>query len=161
MEPQNDYVLLLGSNLGDQSANLDEALRQISGRVGTVMLRSSRYCTEPLGLKGAYFLNQVVAGHTRLDAADLMNILLTIEQEMGRIRTGKMQSRIIDLDILFYNQDVINQPGLIVPHPRLHERRFTLEPLSEILPDLIHPQIGKSVKQLLTALKDDLEVKKC
>ncbi|MGZ3821394.1 MAG: 2-amino-4-hydroxy-6-hydroxymethyldihydropteridine diphosphokinase, partial [Mucilaginibacter sp.] len=106
------------------------------------------------------YLNQVILIETELSPQSILKKILAIETTLGRRREEKWGSRIIDIDILFYDSETVTEPGLNVPHPELHKRRFTLEPLSEIAPDFIHPVFNKSIFQLKNELKDNLIVKK-
>ena len=155
-------VILLGSNIGDREIALEEAKSMIDNRIGKLLISSSLFESEPWGFKHKnYFLNQVIVIHTSLPPHDLLNELLIIEKIMGRKREESGYSaRIIDLDILFYNNLIISGEFLKIPHPRLHERRFTLLPLNEILPDYIHPVLGKPISSLLNECEDTLIVKK-
>ena len=156
-----NVFLLLGSNLGNRQGYLQKAIDLIETELGTVAKKSSIYETEAWGKTDEpNYLNQVVQVNTTLSARQMLENILQIETQMGRVREEKWGSRIIDIDILFYGSDIINEPGLIVPHPELHNRRFTLEPLSEIAPDLEHPILKKSIFQLKIELKDNLIVKK-
>lgn len=156
-----DVFLLLGSNLGDREEYLQKAIDLIAAELGVVAQKSSVYETEAWGKTDEpNYLNQVVRVNTQLSARQVLEKVLEIENRMGRVREEKWGSRIIDIDILFYGQDIINEPGLIVPHPELHNRKFTLEPLSELAPDLRHPALKKSIFQLKSELKDSLVVKK-
>lgn len=151
----NTIYLLLGSNIGDSRHHLDTAISFIRSRVGTLVQQSSIYKTEPWGNKEQQdFLNQVLEVHTLLEPEEVLHQLLMIEQEMGRERMEKWGPRVIDIDILFYENRVIHSQRLTIPHPLLHERRFTLLPLAELAPNLIHPVILKSVKQLLDECLD-------
>ena len=157
----NTAVILLGSNTGNLSQNLNQALSLIAENIGSIGKISHIYQTEPWGRADQpYFYNQVAEVFTALDAYNLLDKLLGTEAEMGRKRTEKWAPRSIDLDILYFNDVIINGHGLTIPHPHLHERRFTLEPLTEILPEMIHPLLKKRNKDLLGSLKDDLRVKK-
>jgi len=156
----NSAVILLGSNLGDRMENLSKALSLIDINAGLPEKSSRVYETEPWGIsEQPAYLNQVIEIRTLFSAGTLMNKLLSIENEMGRVRTEKWAPRIIDLDILFFNNEIINEEKLRVPHPHLHERRFVLEPLAEILPDMIHPLLKIRNIDLLHSLKDDLLVR--
>lgn len=156
-----DVFLLLGSNLGNREGYLLKAVDLIETELGVVMQKSSIYETEAWGKTDEpNYLNQVVKIDTELSARQVLEKVLQIETRMGRVREEKWGSRIIDIDILFYGQDIINEPGLIVPHPELHNRKFTLGPLNEIAPDLQHPVLKKSIFQLKSKLKDNLIVKK-
>ena len=156
-----DVFLLLGSNLGDRKGYLQKAIDLIETELGVVTQKSSIYETEAWGKTDEpNYLNQVVQVNTTLPARQVLEKVLQIETKMGRVREMKWGARIIDIDILFYGQDIITEPGLTVPHPELHNRKFTLEPLSEISPDWQHPVFKKSIFQLKSELKDNLIVKK-
>jgi 2-amino-4-hydroxy-6-hydroxymethyldihydropteridine diphosphokinase len=156
----NSVVILLGTNLGNRFRNLSEALLLISKSVGEVNVSSKIYETAPWGnLEQPSYLNQVIELVTPVDAITLMRKLLEIEEQMGRIRAKKWSPRIIDLDILYFNEEIIVADTLTVPHPFLHERRFVLVPLAEIFPDKVHPVLKKKNKDMLFDLKDQLEVK--
>jgi 2-amino-4-hydroxy-6-hydroxymethyldihydropteridine diphosphokinase len=154
----------IGSNLGDRAANYREAIQRIAAVPGTRIVRqSSIYETEPVGdeqLLKWPFLNGVVEAETELSAEQLMRRLLSIERAMGRKRVkgrkparGRYRPRFIDLDLLFFDKEVINTGKLQVPHPRLHERRFVLAPMAELAPTLMHPKLNASISELLAALK--------
>ena len=146
----------VGSNLGDALHNCKDAIGNLS-RKNEIQLTgcSSFYKTEPVGLENQnWFVNAVVEIKTILSARDLLNILQSIEKAMGRTREMKGEPRIIDLDLLFRGQDIINEVDLIVPHPELHKRCFVLEPLNEIASYFIHPAFGISVRGLKDRLND-------
>lgn len=149
-------VILLGSNIGDRKLALKEAKTMIDNRIGKLLVSSSLFESEPWGFKHKnYFLNQVIVIDTSLPPPDLLQELLIIEKMLGRKREKSGYSaRIIDLDILFYNNLIISEDFMRIPHPRLHERRFTLLPLNEILPDYIHPLLGKPISSLLNECED-------
>lgn len=156
-----DVFLLLGSNLGNRNAFLHNAIEHIELDIAPVVKKSAIYETQSWGKTDLPdYLNQVVMLQTILSAQDVLQKILRIEIEMGRKREEKWGSRIIDIDILFYGSDTINEPNLIVPHPQLHNRRFTLEPLAMLAPNFIHPMLNKSILELKNSLKDDLIVKK-
>jgi 2-amino-4-hydroxy-6-hydroxymethyldihydropteridine diphosphokinase len=156
-----DVFLLLGSNLGNRNVFLHKAIECIEQNIAPVVKESAIYETQSWGKTDLPdYLNQVVMLQTTLQAQDVLQKVLKIEIEMGRKREEKWGSRIIDIDILFYGSDIINAPNLTVPHPQLHNRRFTLEPLGELAPDFIHPVLNKSILELKNSLKDDLIVKK-
>ena len=155
------FVLSLGTNMGDRMAFLIKAKEYIGKRIGDLSAQSSVFETAAWGEENQpEFYNQVIGGFTALTASDLMVSILDIEMEMGRKREVKWSPRIIDIDILFYENEIIEEEGLIIPHPLFHKRRFTLEPLVEILPELIDPRSGKSMQDLLRELDDQLEVRK-
>jgi 2-amino-4-hydroxy-6-hydroxymethyldihydropteridine diphosphokinase len=157
----NKAYLLTGGNEGDRYLNLQQARTNIEHICGRIIQVSSLYETAPWGNSNqADFLNQVLIVETQMNPHELLAAILFIEEKGGRIRTVRNAPRTIDIDILFYNQLVLDQPGLHIPHPRIAERRFVLEPLNEISPDLIHPVSGKSIRQLLQECKDELAVKK-
>jgi 2-amino-4-hydroxy-6-hydroxymethyldihydropteridine diphosphokinase len=156
-----DVFLLLGSNLGDRQAFLQKAIDHVEAEIAPVIKQSSVYETQSWGKSDAPdYLNQVIQLSTNLSAQEVLKRILDIEKVLGRTREEKWGSRTIDIDILFYGQDVIAEPDLNVPHPELHNRMFTLAPLSEIAPDFIHPTLNKNVFELKNKLKDNLIVKK-
>ncbi|MES2620446.1 MAG: 2-amino-4-hydroxy-6-hydroxymethyldihydropteridine diphosphokinase [Bacteroidota bacterium] len=151
-----EVYLLLGSNEGGRKANLESALEKIELCCGKVLRCSSLYETEAWGLKEQPgFLNQAVLVLTGLKPFPLLSTLKTIERESGRTETVKWGPRVIDIDILFYAGETVNLPELKIPHPYLHERRFTLAPLNEIAAGFVHPVLRKSVGQLLDACTDE------
>ena len=149
----------LGSNRGDRLKNLKDSLSHIKREI-EVRRVSSLYLTEPVGMKGSWFLNCVLEGETELEPNELMETLLAIEKEMGRVRKKKKEERIIDLDLLLYQRRVLKEKDLILPHPRLHKRRFVLVPLVEINPHLYHPVLRRTVKEILNGLKDSYRIEK-
>ena len=156
-----DVFLLLGSNLGDREMFLQNAIEHIEADIAAVVKQSSVYETQSWGKADApNYLNQVIQIKSELSPQMILHKILAIEQDLGRKREEKWGSRIIDIDILFYGSDIIEEPGLNIPHPELHGRMFTLAPLSEIAPDLFHPILKKSIFQLKNELKDNLIVKK-
>jgi 2-amino-4-hydroxy-6-hydroxymethyldihydropteridine diphosphokinase len=156
-----DVFLLLGSNLGDRHLYLRRATEQIENEIAPVLKSSSVYETQSWGKKEAPdYLNQVITIQTDISAHKLLQKLLNIETMLGRKRGEKWGPRTIDIDILFYGDAVINEPRLHVPHPELHKRRFTLEPLAEIAPAMVHPVLNKNILQIKSELKDNLIVKK-
>lgn len=146
----------IGSNLGDTVQNCKYAIESLF-RINEIKPTriSSFYKTEPVGIeKQNYFINAVVEITTTLSARDLLQALRKIERDMGRKRETKGGPRIIDLDLLFYGQDVISEADLVVPHPEIHKRRFVLEPLYEIASYFIHPVFGVSIRGLKDRLTD-------
>lgn len=157
----NEGYLLLGTNVGDRKANLASAQAMIEQEAGKVIRASAIYETAPWGNEDQpAFLNRVLLVRSEAGARELLNILLGIEKKMGRARKEKWEERIIDIDILFFNEEVIQEDGLIVPHPFMHQRRFTLVPLSEIAGTFVHPVYRKTVNELLSICPDVLDVKK-
>ncbi len=156
-----NVFLLLGSNLGDRQMYLGQAISYIENDIAPVVKASSVYETQSWGKTDEPdYLNQVIMLQTDMPAAAILERILAIEKRLGRQREEKWGSRTIDIDILFYGDEIINEPGLLVPHPRLHERRFTLEPLAELAPELVHPLLNKSISAIKNQLKDSLIVKK-
>ncbi len=156
-----DVFLLLGSNLGDRQLYLQKAIKHIETEIAPVVKMSSVFETQSWGKSDAPdYLNQVIQLKTTLTPQVILEKILNIESVLGRKRMEKWGSRIIDIDILFYGSAIITTPDLNIPHPELHKRRFTLEPLVEIAPDFIHPVFNKSIFQLKNELKDNLIVKK-
>jgi 2-amino-4-hydroxy-6-hydroxymethyldihydropteridine diphosphokinase len=154
-----DVYLLLGSNVGNRGGNLTRALEQISLKAGGVTLKSNLYETEPWGMKEQQsFLNQAVMIQSNLEAVELLTVLKGIEKEVGRQEGEKWGPRIIDIDILFYGNHIIDTLQLKVPHPYIQERRFALAPLFEIAPAFIHPVFGKSVGEMLEECGDGSRV---
>jgi 2-amino-4-hydroxy-6-hydroxymethyldihydropteridine diphosphokinase len=157
----NKAYLLIGGNMGDRNKNLNEAIDFIARECGSVIKSSSIYETAAWGKTDQPdFLNQCLLIQTSLSAPDLMKQLLKIEEKMGRKRKEKNDPRIIDIDILFFNDEVLQTEFLTLPHPQIQNRRFALVPLKEIAPNLVHPVFKKSMSKLLDECPDKLEVKK-
>lgn len=151
--------LLLGSNLGDSRAMLTKAAKHIENRIGAIIKTSSLYRTKAWGIENQPdFLNQVLEVDTLLDPELLLQCISDIERLLGRIRYQKWQSRIIDIDILYYGHEIVELPHLTIPHPENQNRNFVLAPMAEIAPDFIHPKLGISQKQLLENSPDILEI---
>ncbi len=158
----NKAYLLLGSNIEPRDDFIREAIGLLKNKVGVIVGVSSVYESEPWGFQSdTRFLNCVVCIETDLAAVSLLESILLIEENMGRTRRGGgYTSRNIDIDILYFNEDIVNEPGLIIPHQRLHERRFALEPLAEIASGFKHPVLGKTNSELLEQVDDLSEVVK-
>jgi len=157
----NRVFLLLGSNLGNRQQYLQQAIELISARIAPVIKTSSIYETQSWGKNDAPdYLNQVVTLETEIPPTELLRKILDIELMLGRKREEKWGSRTIDIDMLFYGDEIIDDENLQVPHPELHKRRFTLEPLEEIAPGLVHPVLKKTILDVKNELKDSLIVKK-
>lgn len=149
--------LLLGSNLGNRKKNLEHARIKISQQIGEILILSSVFETEPWGFEEETrnFYNQGIQVRTTLPPNVVLDKILDIENEMGRVRKEKTyEARIIDIDILFYNHEIIDDERLTIPHPGIPDRRFTLEILNEIAPTLVHPKLGKDIKYLLEECAD-------
>ncbi len=158
----NEVYLLTGGNLGDRFKLLEQAKSAISEKIGKIKNESSIYETVPWGFKAEQdFLNQVVEVSTKLSPQKVLEFCLEIEDELGRERkSGYYESRTMDIDILFYNDEIVNEPGLIIPHPKLHLRRFTLVPLTEIEPDFVHPVLNKKLTLILEECNDISDVRR-
>lgn len=153
--------LLLGTNLGDRLSNLKQAAHRIDQEVGKIKKASSVFETSAWGKTDQpAFLNQALELTTRLDAEQVLNKLLSIEEQLGRKRKEHWGERIIDIDILFFGSEIHTSPHLQIPHPQLGNRRFTLIPLNEIAPDFVHPVSKKTVRELLAICPDPLSVEK-
>ena len=149
-----------GSNLGDRQAYLDFGARSLAEE-GTLLRRSSVFETEPVGYaEQPWFLNQVFELKTELAPQTLLARCNAIELEAGRVRTFRNAPRPLDLDILLYGNEVICDPDLIIPHPRMTERRFVLEPMVEIAPNLNYPTTGISIRELLKNCPDASAIRK-
>jgi 2-amino-4-hydroxy-6-hydroxymethyldihydropteridine diphosphokinase len=156
----NTLLLSLGGNVGDVRKVFAKAINGIESELGEVLKQSSIYKTAAWGVENQPdFLNQVLIVETKLKPLDCLTKVLKLEHDLGRVRSGKKwEERVIDIDILFYDEKVIDLPNLKVPHPFLHERNFILIPLVEIYSDFVHPQLNKTILELKKMCFDDLEV---
>jgi 2-amino-4-hydroxy-6-hydroxymethyldihydropteridine diphosphokinase len=153
-------LLGLGSNLGDREAAIGDALARLAGRGFRPTRLSSLWLTEPVGgPPQGFFLNAVAAGETALSPEALLEACLETEHEMGRVRGERNGPRSIDVDLLLFGDQRRAGPRLVLPHPRLAERRFVLAPLAEVAPELVHPGLGLSVRELLARCPDASEVR--
>ena len=157
----NRTYLLIGGNVGDRHSNLEQAAKLIETQAGKILERSALYETAAWGKEDQpAFLNQVLHVETGLEPQELLQAVLKAEQEMGRTRQEKFGPRTIDIDILLFNDVVLESNELTVPHPQLHLRRFALMPLAEIAASQLHPKLKKSIDELLLECPDKLSVKK-
>ena len=153
--------LLTGSNVGNSKALLNQAKLSVIQHIGAITAASSLYQTAPWGnTNQQHFLNQVLEVSTNLASKEVLTTILNIEQQMGRTREEKWAPRTIDIDILFFNNNIIDEHDLKIPHPLLHQRRFTLVPLAEIAPNYIHPLLHQTVTNLLQHCSDNSVVEK-
>jgi 2-amino-4-hydroxy-6-hydroxymethyldihydropteridine diphosphokinase len=153
--------LLLGTNVGDRQLHLQHALKKIAGNTGTIVETSSVYETQPWGVTNQdNYLNMALQLETRLSVNELFEKLQEIEASEGRSNTARNAPRTLDIDILFFDGLVLESERLTIPHPRLHLRRFVLEPLVEIAPGIIHPVLRKPVNELLQDCTDDKNVRR-
>ncbi len=151
--------LLLGANLGDRIHTLRRAVDLIAERVGAITNASGLYETAPWGVADQpTYLNQVLMVDTELKPEDVLTRTQAIEQELGRVRLEKWGARVIDIDILYYDQLILQTETLTIPHPYLHQRRFTLVPLADIAPDFVHPVLQKTTIELLAECEDEGDV---
>jgi 2-amino-4-hydroxy-6-hydroxymethyldihydropteridine diphosphokinase len=152
----------IGSNLGDRSQNARDAIRLLEDHPSIrVKALSHFYETEPLTLRGEkqnFYLNCVLKIETTMNPIQLFNVMQDVEKLLGRVREIKWEPRTIDLDLLLFDDEIFRTTSLTIPHPEMHKRRFVLEPLAELAPNLVHPIKGTSVKNLLSDLKDNKKV---
>lgn len=160
MDHQHRVYLILGGNLGDTASHFERARGLIRERLGLIVQISDIYETDPWGMETEdLFYNQVLCVLSNHHPMKMMRILHDIERDMGRRRSADViESREIDIDILFIDEMILSEPGLEVPHPRMHLRRFALQPLSDIAPDLVHPIFGINISTLLNKCEDPLHV---
>lgn len=155
----NHVFLLLGSNLGKSLTKLSIARDNIGELIGPIIKKSSLYRTSAWGKTDQpEFINQVIIIETPFSPLQVLASIMAIEEGMGRIRNEKWGARLIDIDILFYNDEIVTEENLVIPHPGIPFRRFTLEPLHEIAPDFIHPQLQSTVTEILEACQDKGDV---
>ena len=149
----------LGSNIGNKVQNINDAIERLKLTIGHLEACSSFYESEPLGFKSSdRFVNAVAQFETNMQPLEILNNILRIEKELGRERVlGKVSSRTIDIDILLIDDIVQNSVKLILPHPRLHERKFVLLPLNEIAPDFRHPVFSRTISDLLSKCVDSTQ----
>ncbi|MFC1855873.1 2-amino-4-hydroxy-6-hydroxymethyldihydropteridine diphosphokinase [Thermodesulfobacteriota bacterium] len=154
--------MALGSNLGDKEENINKAIEHIRDLSSTTLIKTSPlYKTSPVGnVDQDWFINAVIKVRTQLSPISLLETLLTIENKLGRKREEKWGPRSIDLDILFYDDLIINEKDLLIPHEYLHERRFVLAPLSDIEPELLHPVLKMRISKLLDKLDSDEQLER-
>lgn len=159
MDKKHKIYLGLGSNMGNREEHLKKAINLIQEKIGPVTQVSKLYETAAWGMKEqADFLNQAIEIHSTKSAEKVLELVLSIEEKIGRVREEKWGARIIDIDILFFDDEVINTPLLKIPHPFIQERNFVLIPLLEICPDFEHPVLHLPVEELYWNSKDESEV---
>ena len=155
----NEVYLQLGSNIGDRLDNLDQSIKIIIERIGNVLEKSSVYESTPWGVENQRnFLNQVIFVKSNFDPYTILDLVLQIEKDMGRIRIEKWGERIIDIDILFIDDLIIESENLCIPHEFIAKRKFVLQPMCEIAPGFIHPKLNKTISQLLEECIDEEKV---
>lgn len=160
LSDKNTSHLLLGSNLGNREKFISDALLLLAERVGNILLKSAIYETAAWGTTDQpNFLNMAIVIQTTLSPLQLLDAVLKIEQDLGRVREERWGARVIDIDIIFYGTEIIDVPHkLQIPHPELQKRRFVLLPINEITPNFIHPILGQNISELLANLTDELTV---
>ena len=156
----NKLYLLLGGNIGNRTKNLEKAINLINTECGHIIASSAVYETEAWGKTDQQaFYNQAILMKTNFNACELLTKVLLVEEKMGRKRVEKYGPRTIDIDILFFNDEIINQEHLTIPHPEIHKRMFALIPLHEIAPRFSHPVFKKTIQTLIKECSDTLAVK--
>lgn len=154
----NKVVLGLGGNVGNVQNTLTKCIDLLSCKLGEVQLKSSLYKTKAWGVENQPdFINQVIEIETDLSPTECLTVCQNIEQELGRVRQAKWHQRTIDIDVLFFNDEIINTPDLKIPHPFIQDRNFVLFPLAEILPNYRHPKLKKTILELKNSCSDNLE----
>lgn len=157
----NTVYLLMGGNLGNVKTTFKQAIGVIEQMVGAVITKSSLYQTAAWGMENQpAFLNQALEVSTNFSAHEVLEKILQIENQLGRVRQQKYGPRVIDIDILFYNNEIVDEADLKIPHPLLQHRNFALYPLNEIAPDWLHPVFQKNIQTLLKEVDDRLTVSK-
>ena len=155
----NEVYLQLGSNIGERLDNLNQSIKIITERIGNVLEKSSVYESTPWGVENQRnFLNQVIFVKSNFDPYAILDLVLQIEKDMGRIRIEKWGERIIDIDILFIDDLIIESENLCIPHEFIAKRKFVLQPMCEIAPGFIHPKLNKTISQLLEECIDEEKV---
>ncbi|MEL7118033.1 MAG: 2-amino-4-hydroxy-6-hydroxymethyldihydropteridine diphosphokinase [Bacteroidota bacterium] len=161
MHTNHRLFLGTGTNLGDRKNNLNQALQFIKEYIGDVNTQSNIYQSKAWGKTDQPdFFNQVLEVFTNQEPQQVLENCLSIEQQMGRVRIEKWGTRIIDIDVLFYNDLVLNHPNLIIPHPFLQDRSFVLKPMAEIAPEFVHPVLRETIKNLLEKIEVENDCKK-
>lgn len=161
MTQNHTTYLSLGSNIPDRAANLSRAVNCIAESIGTVTMQSPIYETQSWGYSDEDYLNQTIKVETALAPLQLLTKINVIESALGRVRSGKgYEARTIDIDILFYDNEIFDTPKLTIPHPKITLRRFVLQPTADIAPDYLHPTLHKTISQLLDECTDTGKVRK-
>ncbi len=151
----NKVYLQLGSNMGDRQQHLADATESISSHLGEITIRSKIYESTPWRVDGQHnYLNQVIIVKTLLSAEDTLLIILQIENDLGRVRIEKWGERLIDIDIIFFNDEIYESAHLCIPHKHMHERNFVLVPLNEIASNFVHPKYNKTISELFIDSSD-------
>ncbi|MEO6844759.1 MAG: 2-amino-4-hydroxy-6-hydroxymethyldihydropteridine diphosphokinase [Ginsengibacter sp.] len=155
----NKVFFITGGNIGNRKKNIETAATLIETNIGRIIQSSKIYETDAWGITDQQtFYNQVLIVESKFSAQEVIQKILKIEEEMGRVRTIKNAARIIDIDILFFNDETVNEQNLIIPHQEIANRRFVLVPLNELVPEMVHPILKKSIRELLSLCKDPLKV---
>ncbi len=157
----NEVFILLGGNLKDKSKIFEETRKLIGERIGMVTKQSSVYVTEPWGFESELFWNQALIAMTTLNPHEILHQTQTIEKMMGRIKkSDHYEARVMDIDLIFYNDLILNTSDLTLPHPKIGDRKFVLIPLNEIAPNKCHPVTGLNVQEMLQICSDQLMVER-